>query len=86
MLDTKDFVMRTGVRTFEAAAFLRKLGADMVAVKGLFANDFECIKHRSRLVSGVPQTDMKSALTVIFYYEIFAICSSIALISLAFAS
>lgn len=51
MLDTKDFVMRTGVRTFEAAAFLRKLGADMVAVKGLFANTLECIRHRSQLVS-----------------------------------
>lgn len=51
MLDTKDFVMRTGVRTFEAAAFLRKLGADMVAVKGLFDNDFDCIKHRSRLIT-----------------------------------
>ena len=51
MLDTKNFVMRTGVRTFEAAAFLRKLGADMVAVKGLFANSLECIKHRSQLVS-----------------------------------
>lgn len=50
MLDTKNFVMRTGVRTFEAAAFLRKLGADMVAVKGLFDNDFECIKHRSQLI------------------------------------
>ena len=28
MLDTKNFVLRTGVRTFEAAAFLRKKGAD----------------------------------------------------------
>ncbi|MCH5192400.1 MAG: DHH family phosphoesterase [Oscillospiraceae bacterium] len=51
MLDTKDFVMRTGVRTFEAAAFLKKLGADMVAVKGLFANTLECVKHRSQLIS-----------------------------------
>ena len=51
MLDTKDFVMRTGVRTFEASAFLRKLGADMVAVKGLFANTLDCVKHRSQLIS-----------------------------------
>ncbi|MCM1381105.1 MAG: DHH family phosphoesterase [Muribaculaceae bacterium] len=51
MLDTKDFVMRTGVRTFEAAAFLRKLGADMVAVKGLFANTLDCVKHRSQLIA-----------------------------------
>ena len=34
MLDTKNFVLKTGVRTFEAAAFLRKkMGADTVAVK-----------------------------------------------------
>lgn len=51
MLDTKDFVMRTGVRTFEAAAFLRKLGADMVAVKGLFANSVDCIQKRSQLLT-----------------------------------
>ena len=51
MLDTKDFVMRTGVRTFEAAAFLRKLGADMVAVKGLFANSMACIQKRSQLIA-----------------------------------
>ena len=51
MLDTKDFVMRTGVRTFEAAAFLRKLGADMVAVKNLFANTMACIQKRSKLIA-----------------------------------
>lgn len=51
MLDTKDFVMRTGVRTFEAAAFLRKLGADMVAVKRLFSNTMSCIQKRSQLVA-----------------------------------
>lgn len=51
MLDTKNFIMRTGVRTFEAAAFLRKLGADMVAVKSLFANSVECIQKRSKLMS-----------------------------------
>ncbi len=51
MLDTRDFVMRTGVRTFEAAAFLRKLGADMVAVKKMFANSIPCIKKRSKLIA-----------------------------------
>lgn len=43
--------MRTGVRTFEAAAFLRKLNADMVAVKGLFATSIVCVQKRSKLVS-----------------------------------
>ncbi len=51
MLDTKDFIMRTGVRTFEAAAFLRKLNADMVAVKGLFATSIVCVQKRSKLIS-----------------------------------
>ncbi|MDR0974529.1 MAG: DHH family phosphoesterase [Ruminococcus sp.] len=51
MLDTKNFIMKTGARTFEAAAFLRKLGADTVAVKKLFADDIESIKKRSKLVA-----------------------------------
>ena len=51
MLDTKNFVMRTGVRTFEAAAFLRKNGADTVAVKQLFSNSFESYKHKTKIVS-----------------------------------
>ena len=39
MLDTKNFTMRTGGRTFEAAAFLRRSGADTAEVKKLFQND-----------------------------------------------
>lgn len=51
MLDTKNFVMRTGVRTFEAAAFLKKSGADTVAVKLLFSNSFEAYKRKAQIVS-----------------------------------
>lgn len=51
MLDTKNFVMRTGVRTFEAAAFLRKLGADTVAVRNLFSSSIETYQQKSRLVA-----------------------------------
>ncbi len=51
MLDTKSFVMKTGVRTFEAAAFLKKLGADTVSVKLLFSNSFESYKRRTEIVS-----------------------------------
>ena len=39
--DTKNFTMRTGERTFDAAAFLRRVGADPVSVKRLLQNDFE---------------------------------------------
>lgn len=51
MLDTKNFVMKTGVRTFEAAAFLRKLGADTVAVKKLFASSIETYQQKSHLIN-----------------------------------
>ncbi|MBQ6180109.1 MAG: DHH family phosphoesterase [Ruminococcus sp.] len=50
MLDTKNFVMRTGVRTFEAAAYLKKLGADTVAVKLLFSNSIDSYKRKTQIV------------------------------------
>lgn len=50
-LDTKNFVMRTGVRTFEAAASLRKLGADTIAVKKLFSSSIESYQCRTQLVA-----------------------------------
>lgn len=49
-LDTKNFVMNTGVRTFEAAAFLRSMGADTVAVKQLFSNSMKTQKAKSEVV------------------------------------
>ena len=51
MLDTKNFVINTGVRTFEAAAYLRKKGADTVAVRNVFANSLENYREKSRLVA-----------------------------------
>lgn len=51
MLDTKNFVMKTGVRTFEAAAYLRKQGADTVEVRGLFSNSMDDYQKKTRLVS-----------------------------------
>ena len=51
MLDTKNFIMKTGVRTFEAAAFLRKMGADTVAVKSLFSNSIETYQRKAQLVA-----------------------------------
>jgi len=50
-LDTKNFVMRTGVRTFEAAAFLRKLGADTVAVKLMFSNSIDSYRRKTQVVA-----------------------------------
>lgn len=51
MLDTKNFVLKTSVRTFEAAAFLRKNGADTVAVKRLFSNTIATYKEKYQLVA-----------------------------------
>lgn len=51
MLDTKNFIIKTGVRTFEAAAYLKKLGADTVEVKKLFSSPIETYQNRSALVS-----------------------------------
>lgn len=51
MLDTKNFVMRTGVRTFEAAAFLKKLGADTVSVKLLFSNSIDSYRRKTQIVA-----------------------------------
>ena len=51
MLDTKDFVMGTGVRTFEAAAYLKDKKADMISVKKLFANSLEVNKLRTKVIS-----------------------------------
>ena len=51
MLDTKNFVLRTGVNTFEAAAFLKKKGADTVEVKRLFSDSIAAYRMRSRLVA-----------------------------------
>jgi c-di-AMP phosphodiesterase-like protein len=51
ILDTKNFTLKTGVRTFEAAAFLRKLGADTVNVKSLFAGTIEGYRQKAALVA-----------------------------------
>ena len=41
MVDTKNFTFKTGVRTFEAAAYLRKYGVDIIRVKKWFQSDLE---------------------------------------------
>lgn len=41
VVDTKNFMFKTGVRTFEVAAYLKKFGIDLTEVKQLFQSDFE---------------------------------------------
>ncbi|MEE1492739.1 MAG: DHH family phosphoesterase, partial [Massilioclostridium sp.] len=52
MLDTKNFVIKAGVRTFEAAAYLKGLGADTVSVRKLFSNSIDSYQRKTRIVSG----------------------------------
>ena len=49
-LDTKSFNVRTGERTFEAAAFLRQLGADTVEAKKLLQNDFQDTMSKYQII------------------------------------
>ncbi|MBR1533339.1 MAG: DHH family phosphoesterase, partial [Ruminococcus sp.] len=63
MLDTKNFVINTGVRSFEAAAYLRKKGADTVVVRNVFANSLQNYRDKSRLVSSA-QIYKHCAITV----------------------
>ncbi|AAK81638.1 c-di-AMP phosphodiesterase-like protein [Clostridium acetobutylicum] len=50
VVDTKNFSFKTGVRTFEAAAFLRKNGADTIEIKKLFSNDLENYIKKSEII------------------------------------
>ena len=51
ILDTKSFNVRTGERTFEAAAYLRQLGADTVEVKKLLQNDYDDTITKHKIVA-----------------------------------
>ena len=51
MLDTKNFTMRTGGRTFDAAAFLRRAGADTTEVKKYLQSDMDSTKEKYSIIS-----------------------------------
>lgn len=67
MIDTSNFMTKTGVRTFEAAAFLRRNGADVTRVRKLFRE--EAIEYKTK-ADAVSQAEI--------YREVFAVstCSS----------
>ena len=50
MMDTKNFTFKTGVRTFEAAAYLKKYGVDMIKVKKWFQSDLDTYNIISKVV------------------------------------
>ncbi len=55
MLDTRNYCINTGVRTFEASAFLRRKGADPIAVKKLFADTMEHHKFKTSVIATADQ-------------------------------
>lgn len=50
MMDTKNFTFKTGVRTFEAAAYLRKYGVDIIRVKKWFQSDLETYNKITEII------------------------------------
>jgi c-di-AMP phosphodiesterase-like protein len=50
LIDTNNFITRSGVRTFEAAAFLRRSGADMTRVRKMLRDNIDSYKARAEAV------------------------------------
>ena len=50
VIDTNNFTTRAGVRTFEAAAFLRRNGADITRVRKMLRDDIDSYKARAEVV------------------------------------
>ena len=63
MLDTKDFATRTGVRTFEAAAYLKRCGIDIEQVRKFFKNDFESYIKIAKIISDAEIINSKIAIS-----------------------
>lgn len=67
MMDTKDFAMKTGVRTFEAAAFLKRCGVDILAVRQYFRNDFNSYIQIAQIVSSAITVNGNIAISTCKY-------------------
>ena len=66
MMDTKNFTFKTGVRTFEAAAYLRKYGIDIIKVKKWFQTDLETYK---KIMNIIEKTEIYRDVIGISTYE-----------------
>ena len=67
MIDTNNFLMKTGVRTFEAAAYLRRNGADVTRIRKLFRTNFVEYQAKAQAVSSAE---------IFMDYYVFAISES----------
>lgn len=64
MVDTKNFTFKTGVRTFEAAAYLRKCGVDIIKVKKLFQSDLNSYNEIANIVKNAEMYDNSIAIAI----------------------
>ncbi|MBQ9444163.1 MAG: DHH family phosphoesterase [Lachnospiraceae bacterium] len=64
MIDTNNFMTKAGVRTFEAAAFLRRCGADITRVRKLFRNDMGSFQARAEVVRNAELFHEKYAISI----------------------
>ncbi len=64
VIDTNNFIQQTGVRTFEAAAFLRRNGADITKVRMMLRDDFEDYKVKATAIKNVEMFSENFAITV----------------------
>lgn len=63
MMDTKNFTFKTGVRTFEAAAYLRKCGVDIIKVKKWFQSDLKTYNKISKIVEKAEMIEENIAIS-----------------------
>ncbi|MBC8632038.1 DHH family phosphoesterase [[Eubacterium] tenue] len=61
-LDTKNFAFKTGVRTFEAASYLKKAGADTIEVKKLFNSNLEDFITKAEIIQSTKVINNKICL------------------------
>jgi c-di-AMP phosphodiesterase-like protein len=64
MVDTKNFTFKTGVRTFEAAAYLRKFGVDIIKVKKWFQADLSSYNEISEIVRNAEIIEDNIAISI----------------------
>ena len=63
-MDTKNFTFKTGVRTFEAAAYLRKCGVDIIRVKKWFQSDLESFNKIADIVKSAEIVNNSIAIAI----------------------
>lgn len=64
IIDTNNFTSKTGVRTFEAAAFLRRCGADVTRVRKMFRDDVKSYRAKAEAIRHVETYRGSFALAV----------------------